>query len=289
MVGGLPVIAVYSDTGTKLISYRYDAWGNKTTTYSNGGASTLAANNRITYRGYYYDADLEMYYLQSRYYDAKICRFINADSLLFNRLLGCNLFAYCENNPVTREDPNGKGWFCEDIDLDEDDLMERGGGGSNYCGPGSSYYNYYVRTRTAAADAYYGGYYSPGLTSAMKSLGSFYVSDAVSVTDSMATDRNVSSNNHRGYTPPSGGGGTTSQIKINGITITFGHGGRHLTTTKLSISDVERAIANDVVLKPAVYTKLGKEIINIRGYNIEYHYRTLSDIWINVGTYFEPR
>lgn len=67
-------------------------------------------------------------------------------------------------------------------------MMERGGGGSNYCGPGSSYYNYYVRTRTSAVDAYYGGYYSPGLTSAMKSLGSFYVSDAVSVTDSMATD-----------------------------------------------------------------------------------------------------
>lgn len=68
-------------------------------------------------------------------------------------------------------------------------MMERGGGGSNYCGPGSSYYNYYVRTRTSAVDAYYGGYYSPGLTSAMKSLGSFYVSDAVSVTDSMATSK----------------------------------------------------------------------------------------------------
>ena len=113
MVGGLPVIAVYSDTGTKLISYRYDAWGNRTTTYSNGGASTLAANNRITYRGYYYDADLGMYYLQSRYYDAKICRFINADGYISTGqgLTGYNMFAYCSNNPVTRADASGTAWY----------------------------------------------------------------------------------------------------------------------------------------------------------------------------------
>ena len=112
MVGGLPVIAVYSDTGTKLISYRYDAWGNRTTTYSNGGASTLAANNRITYRGYYYDADLGMYYLQSRYYDAKICRFINADGYISTGqgLTGYNMFAYCGNDPVNRVDPTGNIW-----------------------------------------------------------------------------------------------------------------------------------------------------------------------------------
>ena len=111
------VIAVYSDTGTKLISYRYDAWGNRTTTYSNGGASTLAANNRITYRGYYYDSDLGMYYLQSRYYDAKICRFINADVFISTGqgLTGNNMFAYCGNNPVNRVDPNGESWKFLDI------------------------------------------------------------------------------------------------------------------------------------------------------------------------------
>ena len=104
------VIAVYSDTGTKLISYRYDAWGNTTTTYHNSGASTLAANNRITYRGYYYDTDLGMYYLQSRYYDAKICRFINADGYVSTGqgILGYNMFAYCNNNPVNYVDYSGQ-------------------------------------------------------------------------------------------------------------------------------------------------------------------------------------
>ena len=112
MVGGLPVIAVYSGTGTKLISYRYDAWGNTTTTYSNGGSSTLAANNCITYRGYYFDKDLGMYYLQSRYYDPNTCRFINADGYVSTGqgLTGYNMFAYCGNNPVMRVDPTGEIW-----------------------------------------------------------------------------------------------------------------------------------------------------------------------------------
>ncbi|MBO7196527.1 MAG: RHS repeat-associated core domain-containing protein [Clostridia bacterium] len=114
------VIAVYSDTGTKLVSYRYDAWGNVTTTYHNGGASTLAANNPIRYRSYYYDTALQMYYLQSRYYDAKICRFINADSYVSTGqgLTGYNMFAYCGNNPVMRVDPSGEIWwvlFADDI------------------------------------------------------------------------------------------------------------------------------------------------------------------------------
>ena len=104
------VIAVYSDTGTKLVSYRYDAWGNVTTTYHNGGASTLAANNPIRYRSYYYDTALQMYYLQSRYYDAKICRFINADSYVSTGqgLTGYNMFAYCNNNPVNCVDHSGE-------------------------------------------------------------------------------------------------------------------------------------------------------------------------------------
>jgi len=105
------VIAVYSDTGTKLISYHYDAWGNATTTYHNGGASTLAANNPIRYRSYYYDTTLQMYYLQSRYYDAKICRFISPDDVSYlganGDLISYNMYAYCSNNPVNYVDPSG--------------------------------------------------------------------------------------------------------------------------------------------------------------------------------------
>ena len=103
------VVAVYNaSTGAKLISYKYNAWGECTTAYYNGGASTTAIKNPYKYRGYYYDSDLGLYYLQTRYYDANICRFINADSALYHSMLGYNMFAYCENNPVNYYDPTGK-------------------------------------------------------------------------------------------------------------------------------------------------------------------------------------
>ena len=104
------IVAVYDETGTKVATYNYtDAWGNHTASYTNGGASTGAAYNPFRYRGYYYDTDLGMYYLQSRYYDAKICRFINADGYVFTGqgLTGYNMFAYCGNNPVMYTDAFG--------------------------------------------------------------------------------------------------------------------------------------------------------------------------------------
>ena len=89
------VVAVYSDSGVKLVSYNYDAWGNFTTTYHNGGASTKVVDNPFTYRGYYYERDLNLYYLGTRYYDSKICRFINADKVMSGangELNGANLY-----------------------------------------------------------------------------------------------------------------------------------------------------------------------------------------------------
>ena len=101
------IIAIYNASGTKVATYTYsDAWGNFTVSYSNGGGSTGAQYNPFRYRGYYYDSDLSMYYLQSRYYDAKICRFINSDSYTSTGqgILSTNMFAYCINNPVNRVD-----------------------------------------------------------------------------------------------------------------------------------------------------------------------------------------
>ena len=107
------VTEVYDSTGLLLVTYTYDAYGNFTTTYSNGGASTNATKNPFTYRGYYYDKDLSMYYLQSRYYDANTCRFINADGYVSTGqgLLGCHMYAYCGNNPVMYVDPAGELFF----------------------------------------------------------------------------------------------------------------------------------------------------------------------------------
>lgn len=52
----------------------------------------------------------ELYYLQSRYYDPEIGRFLNADAFASTGqgLLGNNMFTYCGNNPVMGYDPTGE-------------------------------------------------------------------------------------------------------------------------------------------------------------------------------------
>ena len=100
------VIRIVNSTGATVAEYRYDAWGN--VIYSNG---SMAAVNPIRYRGYYYDIETGFYYLQSRYYDPSIGRFINADDVMFSgadgSFLSHNLFAYCHNNPVNLSDSGG--------------------------------------------------------------------------------------------------------------------------------------------------------------------------------------
>lgn len=110
------VIAVYNESGVKCRSYTYNAWGITTQTVNNNsGSNTYAQYNPFRYRGYYYDTELSLYYLNSRYYDPAIGRFINADSteVLTAASMGLtdkNLFAYCDNNPVARSDDGGEFW-----------------------------------------------------------------------------------------------------------------------------------------------------------------------------------
>ena len=106
------VEALYGGSGTLVARYIYDAWGNTISVQNaNGNAitsSTHIANlNRIRYRGYYWDAETNLYYLQSRYYDPVTCRFVNADSLL-DSANGYNVFSYCGNNPIQSEDKSGE-------------------------------------------------------------------------------------------------------------------------------------------------------------------------------------
>ena len=102
------VIQIVGSGGTVCAEYRYDAWGN---VLEIGGMypGTLGAINPIRYRGYYYDAETGFYYLQSRYYDPSIGRFINADALASTGqgFLGYNMFAYCGNDPVNYVDSCG--------------------------------------------------------------------------------------------------------------------------------------------------------------------------------------
>ncbi|MBQ7128786.1 MAG: hypothetical protein IJO19_02220, partial [Clostridia bacterium] len=100
------VIAIIDSTGNTVATYTYDAWGNILT-----ATGDLAEINPIRYRGYYYDNEIEMYYLQSRYYDQNVGRFINSDEVYFigssGTLLSNNIFAYCENNCIINIDKNG--------------------------------------------------------------------------------------------------------------------------------------------------------------------------------------
>lgn len=111
------VIALLNANGKLAASYDYDAWGNCTVYDSSAKVLTdptsIANLNPLRYRGYYYDAETGFYYLQSRYYDPAICRFINADAYATTNagsFLSCNMFAYCGNNPVNRADQSGTFW-----------------------------------------------------------------------------------------------------------------------------------------------------------------------------------
>ena len=85
-------------------------------TDANGNAITasndVAVLNPIRYRGYFYDTETGFYYLNSRYYDPQIGRFINADDVNVldidqGSFLQYHLYAYCLNNPVNMVDTEG--------------------------------------------------------------------------------------------------------------------------------------------------------------------------------------
>ena len=117
------VIGLYGYNGTLYATYDYDAWGNCTVTplvadtagHSITDANHIAHINPFRYRGYYYDTETGLYYLQSRYYDPQTGRFLNADSQLNPDYLGNNVFAYCSNNPVKRSDSTGLWFGFDDI------------------------------------------------------------------------------------------------------------------------------------------------------------------------------
>src|SRR5699024_1967609 len=69
----------------------------------------IGYKNSYRYRCYRYDTETGLYYLQSRYYNPEMGRFINADGTLHSgdELLGHNLYTYCNNNPINLRDING--------------------------------------------------------------------------------------------------------------------------------------------------------------------------------------
>ena len=95
-----------------MVKYVYDAWGNHKALDSDGNIVTsgIGLLNPFRYRGYYYDTEIKLYYLQTRYYDPELGRFISQDSIEYadpETVNGINLYAYCGNNPVMNIDPTG--------------------------------------------------------------------------------------------------------------------------------------------------------------------------------------
>lgn len=101
-------ILIVDSADNIVVEYALDAWGN-VDSISGTMATTLGSLNPLIYRGYVYDHETGFYYLQSRYYNPTMGRFINADALVSTGqgVLGNNMFAYCGNNPVCRIDIYG--------------------------------------------------------------------------------------------------------------------------------------------------------------------------------------
>ena len=98
------VLQLRDETGALVCRYFYDAWGHHLSiTDADGNKITdrthIAYVNPLRYRGYYYDVETEFYYLNSRYYDPRPGRFINADTYVATGqgIVGNNMFTYCGN------------------------------------------------------------------------------------------------------------------------------------------------------------------------------------------------
>jgi RHS repeat-associated protein len=87
--------------GTTIESYRYDAFGAPTTTYSGG-----SFNNRFKFTGREYQSAFGIYEYRHRAYHPGLGRFMSEDPMGF-AAGDANLYRYCGNNPGNRSDPFG--------------------------------------------------------------------------------------------------------------------------------------------------------------------------------------
>ena len=104
------IVGITDASGNIVAKYTYDSWGklisikdasdvDKTT-----DTTFIGYINPLRYRGYYYDSETGLYYLNARYYDPEVNRFISVDETLIG---GYNLFEYCYNDPINLIDPTG--------------------------------------------------------------------------------------------------------------------------------------------------------------------------------------
>ena len=105
------VVGLIDSSNKVVVRYQYNSWGKVTSSEDTSGVF-LATLNPFCYRKYVYDPETGLYCLGSRYYDPEVGRFVNADDqgTIFAKpqeLYNKNLYAYCDNNPIIREDVQG--------------------------------------------------------------------------------------------------------------------------------------------------------------------------------------
>ena len=102
------IVKIVNQDGNTVVTYTYDALG-KITKQTDTTTYGIAKLNPFRYRGYVYDDETGLYYLQSRYYDPVTGRFINADVYCDTNtdIFGTNMFTYCNNDPINQIDPEG--------------------------------------------------------------------------------------------------------------------------------------------------------------------------------------
>ncbi|MFA7106226.1 MAG: RHS repeat-associated core domain-containing protein [Candidatus Izemoplasmatales bacterium] len=95
--------------GLMVANYTYDAYGNIIDPFVRAGYGHIGDANAYNYRGYRYDSEINLYYLNSRYYNSEVARFINSDGLISadDEIVSANTYAYSNNNPILNVDYSG--------------------------------------------------------------------------------------------------------------------------------------------------------------------------------------
>ncbi|MBQ4570628.1 MAG: RHS repeat-associated core domain-containing protein [Bacilli bacterium] len=101
------IVKIINSEGLVVGEYIYDAYGNILNISS---LTAIAEINPYRYKGYYFDSETNLYYCKSRYYSPEIIRWISQDEIEYldtSSVNGCNLYTYCNNNPIMYIDENG--------------------------------------------------------------------------------------------------------------------------------------------------------------------------------------
>ena len=108
------IAGIIDSTGTQVVCYTYDSWG-VPISVTGSMADTIGAINPFRYRGYYYDSETGLYYLNSRYYDPVVGRWISPEPNVYEgrfdenaQLISYNIYSFCANNPINNIDLTGE-------------------------------------------------------------------------------------------------------------------------------------------------------------------------------------